>query len=57
MKARADWRETHAVEISGRDGKPLKPTVITYCWADAPVTPTPIDPNTAATIEDDDEAG
>ena len=59
LKARAGWREKHDVEISGRDGKPLEPTVIKYCWADAPAapTPTPIDPNTTTTIEHDEDAG
>ena len=58
LKARAGWREKHDIEISGRDGKPLEPTVITYCWADSPAAPTrtPIDADTT-TIEHDDEAG
>ena len=58
LKARAGWREKHDVEISGRDGKPLEPTVIKYCWTDAPAapTPTPRDPNTTTTIEHDEDA-
>ena len=58
LKARAGKREKHDVEISARDGKPLEPTVIKYCWADAPAapTPTPIDPNTTTTIEHDEDA-
>ena len=60
LKARAGWREKHDVEISGRDGKPLEPTVVIYRWADDPPaapSPTPIDPNTTTTIEHDDDAG
>ena len=58
IKARAGWREKHDSEISGQDGKPLEPTVIKYCWADALAasTLTSIDPNTT-TIEHDEDAG
>ena len=33
LKARAGWREKHAVEMTGKDGQPLEPMVVTYCWA------------------------
>ncbi len=57
LKARAGWREKHDIEISGRDGKPLQPTVVKFCWADSPEapTPTPTDADTTTTIEHDDD--
>ena len=36
LKARAGWREKHDIEVAGKDGKPLEPMVVTYCWADQP---------------------
>lgn len=33
LKARAGWREKHDVEVTGKDGQPLAPMVVTYCWA------------------------
>ena len=36
LKARAGWREKHDVEVSGKDGKPIEPMVVKFCWADQP---------------------
>lgn len=34
LKARAGWREKHNVEVTGKEGKPIEPMVVTFCWAD-----------------------
>ena len=53
LKARAGWREKHDVEVSGKDGTPIEPIVMTFSWADPPEAATA--PSTDVVIEHEDD--